>query len=104
WIFSAILVIYAIAIGLTAVQTWGNEERAAGEASDEASRIAALYRDLSGYPNPPAHGTARAAQGLHPIRHRGGMARAAGWRDPGRRQRRAGGLRAGVVLLRARDR
>ena len=53
WIFSAILVIYAIAIGLTAVQTWGNEERAAGEASDEASRIAALYRDLSGYPDPP---------------------------------------------------
>ena len=53
WIFSAILVIYAIAIGLTAVQSWGNEERAAGEASDEASRIAALYRDLSGYPDPP---------------------------------------------------
>src|SRR5262245_10753381 len=53
WIFSAILVIYAIAIGLVAVQTWGNEERAAGEASDEASRIAALYRDLSGYPDPP---------------------------------------------------
>src|SRR5262245_47047211 len=53
WIFSAIVVIYAIAIGLTAVQTWGNEDRAAGEASDEASRIAALYRDLSGYPDPP---------------------------------------------------
>src|SRR5262249_4874997 len=59
WIFSAILVIYAIAIGLTAVQTWGNEERAAGEASDEASRIAALYRDLSGYPDPRARNCAR---------------------------------------------
>src|SRR5262247_3464322 len=92
WIFSAILVIYAIAIGLIAVQTWGNEERAAGEASDEASRIAALYRDLSGYPGPPAHGAARAARALHPVRHRGGMARAAAWRDPATRQRRARGL------------
>jgi Protein of unknown function (DUF4239) len=52
WIFSAILVIYAIAIGLIAVATWGNASRASNEASDEASRIAALYRDFTGYPDP----------------------------------------------------
>ena len=52
WIFSAILVIYAIAIGLIAVATWGNSARAANAASDEAARIAALYRDLIGYPEP----------------------------------------------------
>ncbi len=52
WIFSAILVIYAIAIGLIAVATWGNASRAQNEASDEAARIAAIYRDFSGYPEP----------------------------------------------------
>jgi len=52
WMFSAILVIYAVAIGLIAVATWGNSSRATGEASDEAARIAALYRDLEGYPEP----------------------------------------------------
>jgi hypothetical protein len=52
WIFSAILVIYAIAIGLIAVATWENASRASNEASDEASRIAALYRDFAGYPDP----------------------------------------------------
>ena len=53
WIFSAILGIYAIAIGLMAVATWGNASAAAGLASHEAAEIAALYRDLSGYPEPP---------------------------------------------------
>jgi hypothetical protein len=52
WIFSAILVIYAIAIGLISVATWGNASRASSEASDEASRIAAMYRDLGGHPEP----------------------------------------------------
>ncbi len=52
WIFSAILVIYAIAIGLIAVATWGNASRASDLASDEAARIAALYRDLSAYSEP----------------------------------------------------
>jgi hypothetical protein len=52
WIFSATVVIYAIAIGLISVATWENAARAEGEASDEASRIAALYRDLAGYPDP----------------------------------------------------
>lgn len=52
WMFSAILVIYAIAIGLISVATWGNAARAENEASDEAARIAALYRDFGGYPEP----------------------------------------------------
>lgn len=52
WIFSSILVIYAIAIGLIAVATWANASAASGMASQEASQIAALYRSLSGYPQP----------------------------------------------------
>ena len=52
WIFSAILVIYAIAIGLIAVASWGNSSQASAVASHEAAEIAALYRDLFGYPQP----------------------------------------------------
>ena len=52
WIFSAILVIYAIAIGLIAVATWSNASAASSLASQEASQIAALYRSLAGYPRP----------------------------------------------------
>src|SRR5262245_59147248 len=52
WIFSAILVIYAIALGLIAVAAWENAARAEGVASQEASRIAAVYADLGGYPAP----------------------------------------------------
>ncbi len=52
WMFSAILSIYAITIGLTAVASWTNFVQAADVASREASEIAALYRDLSGYPQP----------------------------------------------------
>ena len=50
WIFSAILVIYAIAIGLIAIETWDNSSDAAKVASQEAAEIAALYRDFGGYP------------------------------------------------------
>jgi hypothetical protein len=52
WIFSAILVIYAIALGLIAVATWSNASAASSVASQEASQIAALYRSLAGYPPP----------------------------------------------------
>jgi hypothetical protein len=52
WIFSAILVIYAIAIGLIAVATWANASAASSVASQEASNIAALYRNLAGFPQP----------------------------------------------------
>jgi uncharacterized protein DUF4239 len=52
WMFSAILSIYAITIGLTAVASWTNAVEASDVASREASEIAALYRDVSGYPQP----------------------------------------------------
>lgn len=52
WIFSAILGIYAIAIGLMAVASWGNSTAASQLASREAAEIAALHRDFSGYPEP----------------------------------------------------
>jgi hypothetical protein len=52
WIFSAILVIYAIALGLIAVATWANSSAAANVASQEASQIPVLYRSLLGYPQP----------------------------------------------------
>jgi hypothetical protein len=52
WIFSAILVMYAIAIGLIAIATWGNASTASAAASQEASHIVTLYRTLSGYPEP----------------------------------------------------
>src|SRR5215469_8044401 len=47
WIFSSILVIYAIAIGLIAIATWSNASAASSVASQEAARIATLYRSLS---------------------------------------------------------
>lgn len=52
WIFSATVSIYAITIGLTAVSSWSNFSSAANVASLEAAEIAALYRDLGGYPEP----------------------------------------------------
>jgi hypothetical protein len=52
WIFSATLAIYAITVGLTAVASWSNAVAASNVASLEAAEIAALYRDLGGYPEP----------------------------------------------------
>ena len=52
WIFSAILVMYAISLGLIAVASWGNTSAAAAAASEEASHIATVYRTLGGYPQP----------------------------------------------------
>jgi Protein of unknown function (DUF4239) len=52
WIFSAILVMYALSLGLIAVASWGNASAAAAAASDEASHIATVYRTLGGYPQP----------------------------------------------------
>jgi Protein of unknown function (DUF4239) len=51
-IFSAILVMYAISLGLIAVASWGNSSAAAAAASDEASHIATVYRTLGGFPQP----------------------------------------------------
>ena len=52
WMFSAMLAIYAITIGLTAVASWSNAVGAANVASLEAAEIAAVYRDVDGYPEP----------------------------------------------------
>jgi hypothetical protein len=52
WIFSAIVGIYAIAIGLIAVASWNNSSEAATAASREAAELAAFHRDASGYPEP----------------------------------------------------
>ena len=52
WIFSAILVMYALSLGLIAVASWGNNSAAAAAASEEASHIATVYRTLGGYPQP----------------------------------------------------
>src|SRR5262250_820965 len=51
-IFSAILVMYAISLGLIAVASWGNASAAANAASEEASHIATAYRTLGGFPQP----------------------------------------------------
>lgn len=51
-IFSAILVMYAISLGLIAVASWRNAAAAAAAASEEASHIATVYRTLGGYPQP----------------------------------------------------
>src|SRR5262249_12515552 len=52
WMFSAILAIYAIAIGLIAVASWSNSSDAASAASHEAAEVAAFFRDVQGYPEP----------------------------------------------------
>lgn len=52
WMFSALLGIYAVAIGLISVATWSNASRATDQASAEAGHIAALHRDFAGYPEP----------------------------------------------------
>lgn len=51
-IFAAILVMYAISLGLIAVASWGNSSAAAAAASEEASHIATVYRTLGGFPQP----------------------------------------------------
>ena len=51
-IFSAVLVMYAISLGLIAVASWGNSSAAAAAASEEASHIATVYRTLGGFPQP----------------------------------------------------
>jgi hypothetical protein len=50
--FQSLLVLYGITLGLIAVATWESSSEVAGIASDEAASIAALYRDLDGYPQP----------------------------------------------------
>jgi hypothetical protein len=48
----AIGVFYGITVGLIAVGVWNTHSEAADLVSKEASSIGALYRDVSGYPEP----------------------------------------------------
>jgi hypothetical protein len=52
WFFSAIFTIYGITLGLIAVTTWESYSRVSEIVSQEASSIAALYRDTAGFPDP----------------------------------------------------
>jgi hypothetical protein len=52
WFFSGIFTIYGITLGLIAVTTWESYSRVSGIVSQEASSIAALYRDTAGFPDP----------------------------------------------------
>jgi hypothetical protein len=51
-LLAALIGIYAIAAGLTAVAVWGNTGDAAANVGREAAAISVLYRDLGGYPQP----------------------------------------------------
>ncbi|WP_143436599.1 bestrophin-like domain [Hymenobacter crusticola] len=50
WFFSGVTLLYGLTLGLLTVATWGNYTQSAAIASQEAAAIAALYRDLAGYP------------------------------------------------------
>ena len=49
----AIGVFYGITVGLIAVGVWNTNSNASELVSKEAASIGALYRDVSGYPEPP---------------------------------------------------
>src|SRR3954469_21297091 len=48
----AIGVFYGITVGLIAVGVWNTNSNASDLVSKESASIAALYRDVSGYPSP----------------------------------------------------
>ena len=47
----AVMVFYGLAVALIAVNVWETHSGASSTVSLEASRIAGIYRDVSGYPN-----------------------------------------------------
>ena len=51
-LLAALIGIYAIAAGLTAVAVWGNTGDAASHVGQEAAAITVLFHDLGGYPQP----------------------------------------------------
>ena len=51
-ILAALIGIYAIAAGLTAVAVWGNTNDAATKVGREATAINVLFHDFGGYPQP----------------------------------------------------
>lgn len=51
-LLAALIGIYAVAAGLTAVAVWGNTGDAASNVGREAAAITVLWHDLGGYPQP----------------------------------------------------
>jgi hypothetical protein len=51
-LLAALIGIYAIAAGLTAVAVWGNTQDAGANVGREAAAISVLFYDLGGYPQP----------------------------------------------------
>ncbi|MCC6195652.1 MAG: DUF4239 domain-containing protein [Burkholderiales bacterium] len=51
-LLAALIGIYAIAAGLTAVAVWGNTGEAAANVGKEAGALTVLWHDLGGYPQP----------------------------------------------------
>ena len=51
-LLAALIGIYAIAAGLTAVAVWGNAGDATARVGREATAISVLFHDLAGYPEP----------------------------------------------------
>jgi hypothetical protein len=49
---AAVTVFYGITLGLLAVATWTTYSDAQGKVDHEAAALAALYRDIGGYPDP----------------------------------------------------
>jgi hypothetical protein len=50
--FAGVGVLYGLLLGLVAVATWQNFDDASALISKEAAALGALYRDVSGYPEP----------------------------------------------------
>jgi hypothetical protein len=59
-LLAALIGIYAIAAGLTAVAVWGNTGDAAANVGREAAAINVLWHDLGGHPQPVRDETRRA--------------------------------------------
>lgn len=59
-LLAALIGVYAVAAGLTAVAVWSNTVDAADNVGHEAAAITVLFHDLSGYP-PPLRDKARTA-------------------------------------------
>src|SRR3982751_3292626 len=59
-LLAALIGIYAVAAGLTAVAVWGNTGEAAADVGREAAAINVLWHDLGGYPQPVRNETRRA--------------------------------------------
>jgi Flp pilus assembly pilin Flp len=49
----AVMVFYGLAVALIAVNVWQTHSDVARTVSEEATAVAALYRDVSSYPEPP---------------------------------------------------